>query len=234
MTRSSSVRLGLFEARRAGIGALVAVPLALIAGAAMVIVTAVGGRDVQSVAGTVLEALLPLAAALAVSSILDADSLVELQLSLPTPYRLTVARRVLCVLGLAALIDLAAAAGASGTGLWTSSHGAIAIVLMWMAPTLALAGLALVLSLGFQSTPLAAGVVAALWIGEQSFKGWFAAHTITRALYLFAETRPGVVPATAWASNRLTLLAFGLVALGGAWLALANRERLFNTGGSAK
>lgn len=233
MTRSSWVRLGLYEARRAGIEALVAVPVTLVAGAAMVIVTAVGGRDVHSVAGTVLEAVLPLAAGLAASSILDVDPLVELQLSLPTSYRVTATRRVLCVLGLAALFSVAAASGASGTGLWTSSHGAVAIVFIWLAPTLALAGLALVLSVGFQSTPLAAGVVATLWIGEQSFKGWFASHSVTRALYLFAETRPGVVPATAWAPNRLTLTAVGLVAFGVAWHSLSDRDRLLNTGGHA-
>lgn len=216
-----------FELRRAGQAGLWTTPGVLVAGGVAVAVTAAGHGNYHPVAGTVLAALLPLGAAMATASVLGAETATELHLSLPVSCRATLARRMLLVLAAAAVLDTVGTLGAAVTGLWTSGHGAGA-QLVWLAPTLALVGLAVLLAAAAQSAGVAAGVVGGIWVGQQAYKAWFAAHSWTHPLFLFPDVRAGVVPAADWATNRLTLVLIGLACLTAAWLLLADPERLLH------
>lgn len=231
MTGGSRLALARHELRRAGPAALLTPPGVLLAGVVMVVLAASSGGAYHQVAGTVLEALLPLAAGIASSGVLTTDSAVELQLSLPVPYRQTLARRVLLTLGGAAGLSGAAAVLAAAAGLWTSPHGPWAGQLTWLAPAVALGGVGVLLAALSVNAAFAGGAVAGIWVGEQSYKPWFATHSWAHPLFLFPDTRRGVVPVGDWVANRLTLLAVGLGALAVAWVVLTHTERLLSGDG---
>lgn len=226
MTTHTRLRLARYELRRAGLAALSTPAGVLAAGSVMLIVAATGGGDYHPVAGTVLEALLPLAAGIALSSVLSADTAIELQLSLPTSYRTTLARRVGLVLASTAALCALAALVMTSTGLWRAPHGPWSAQLSWLAPALALSGVSLLLAAVSVDAGFAAAVVAGLWVGQQAYRPWFAAHPWTHRWYLFPDTRGGVVANPDWAANRLTLLGVGVLALAAAWLVLSSTERL--------
>lgn len=229
MSGRTGLRLARFEFRRAGLAAVATPPGVLAAGIVMLIVTDTSGGSYHHVAGTVLEALLPLAVGIATSSVLSADTATELQLSLPTPYRWTLARRVGLMLAGSAALSALFAVVITRTGLWRAPHGPWSAQLSWLAPAAALSGVSLLLAAASVNAGFAAAGVAVIWVGQQAYKPWFAAHSWTHRWYLFPDTRSGVVANADWAANRLTLLAVGLITLAATWLVLANTERLLHT-----
>lgn len=225
VSHASTTLLG-YEMRRAGLAAVWSTPGVILVGGAAALVTAIGHRNYHQVVGTVLAALVPLGAAMAGASVLSAETATELQLSLPIAYRITLARRLLLVLAVACLLGLVGTLAAAGTGLWNSGHGPAAAQLVWLAPTVALAGLAVLLTAGTRTANAAAGLVAGVWVGQQAYKAWFAAHAWTHPLFLFPDVRGGVVPSADWTENRLTLLLIGLACFTVAWLLLADPQWL--------
>jgi hypothetical protein len=174
-----------------------------------------------------LELALPLAAGVGAASLVGVDPAVELHLSLPTAYRATILRRLLLTAGWVALLALTAAAVMVASGWWDrwpGAHPPLAGQLTWLAPTLCLAGLGLLVGALSASPALATSAVAALWFFDLAAGGLLQQHRWSRLLYLFATTR-GTVEAD-WAANRLTLLAAGAAMTSAGWLLLRHPSRL--------
>jgi hypothetical protein len=219
------------ELRRAGWAALLAPPFA--AGALLVV--AVDGavrldsppRNTAQLLHAMLEIALPLAAGVGAASLVGADPAVELQLTVPTSYRATILRRLVVTAGWVAVLAVAAAAAMVATGWWDRSpaaHPPLSGQLTWLAPTLCLAGLGLLVGALTGSPATATSAVAALWIFDLAAGSLLQQHRWSRLLYLFATTRSPV--GKDWAANRLTLIAAGAAMTGVGWLLLRRPSRL--------
>jgi hypothetical protein len=220
-----------YEVRRAGWAALLTPPIA----AAVVLGAAVDGaarldqpsQDTAHLLQALLEMALPLAAGVGAASLVGRDPAVELQLTLPTAYRSTILRRLAITAGWVAAIALAVAAVAVSTGWWyrwPGAHPAFAGQLTWLAPTLCLAGLGVLVSALSSSPAAATSAVAALWFFDLAAGGLLQDHRWSRLLYLFATTF-GTVEAD-WTANRLVLLAAGGAMTLAGWLLLRRPSRL--------
>jgi hypothetical protein len=174
-----------------------------------------------------LEMGLPLVAGIGAASLVGRDPAAELQLTVPTPYRATLLRRLAVVIGWTALAALLIAAILLVTDGWDDrpqAHGAVVGQLVWLAPTLWLAAVGFLAGAVFRGPAAAGGLVAVLWMLEQIFTGAVQEYWWSRMLYLFATIR-GAVPAD-WLGNRLILVATAIVLGIAAWLLLGRIERL--------
>ncbi|MGN9910329.1 hypothetical protein ACTMTJ_22505 [Phytohabitans sp. LJ34] len=215
------IDLWRYEVRRAGWTALLTPPVAT---AALVLIALLdGGADTDRNLVAALEMALPLAAGVGAASLVGRDPAVELQLTVPTAYRSTLLRRLAVTFGWAALLAVLLVAGLLATGWWPESRGVLSGQLIWLAPTLWLAGLGFLGGAAFRSPAAAGGLVATVWIVDQVFAG-LQEHYWFRLVYLFATTR-GAVPED-WTANRVTLVttALALGVLG--WVLLGRSERL--------
>lgn len=215
------------EARRAGRPARTAVPAVVVAGALITMLLTAKGSGSHAFVQFWLREVLPLAFGLAVAAVPGAERCTELQLSLPRRYARTLGRRAgLCVVfsGCAALLFSTLA---QASGQWQPAHGALAGQLTWMSPTLALAGAAAIVFAVSGSTAGAAAAVAGVWLVEDLTVQWFTAHTWARPIYLFLDDTAGI-PAHWWWTNRLGLLAVGVLLITAAAIVInAQQERIF-------
>jgi len=216
-----SIDLWRYEVRRAGWTALLTPPVAT---AALVLLALLDSSpDTGRGLLAALEMAIPLAAGVGAASLVGRDPAVELQLSVPTPYRSTLLRRLAVTLGWAALLAVLVAGVVVATGWWPPGHGVLGGQLIWLAPTACLGGLGFLAGAAFRSPAAAGGLVATYWIVEQLFSGLQDNH-VFRLLYLFATIR-GTVPAD-WTANRLALLTTALACGVLGWLLLGRTERL--------
>ncbi|HVQ93561.1 MAG TPA: hypothetical protein VMU51_21160 [Mycobacteriales bacterium] len=220
-----------YEVRRAGWAAVLAPPLVAAIVVLLAVVDAADGADQR---GTVIRNLfaalemgLPLVAGIGAASLVGRDPAAELQLTVPTPYRATLLRRLAVVVGWTALVALLIAAVLLVIDGWADrpqAHGAVVGQLVWLAPTLWLAAVGFLAGAVFRGPAAAGGLVAVLWMIEQILTEAVQQHQWSRLLYLFA-TSQGTVPAD-WTGNRLTLVATAIVLGIAAWLLLGGTERL--------
>jgi hypothetical protein len=176
---------------------------------------------------SLLELALPLAAGLGAASLVGRDPAIELQLTLPTAYRTTILRRLLVTAGWVAVIALTTAVAMVASGWWhrwPAAHDAVPGQLTWLAPTLCLVGLGLLVGALSGSPATATTAVVALWFFELAAVGVLLEHRWSRLLYLFATTRGPV--GDDWTANRLTLLAAGTAMTAAGWLLLRRPTRL--------
>jgi hypothetical protein len=172
------------------------------------------------------EAVLPLAAGIGAASLAGRDAAVELQLSLPTPYRSTLLRRLAVTVTWPALLALAGSAVPLATGWWPPAHAGAESLLVWAAPLCWLAALGAFLSVWLRSTAAASGVVAGLWLVELIFGPLFGKTPVLAQLYLFPTSRLPDMPG--WTTNRAVLLGTAAVLLAGlAWLLSRPHRLLF-------
>ncbi len=229
------VRLGLwaYEARRTGWPAL-ATPAAVSAGMiAVAAAMAEGGAPRHAVARLVvagLEVMLPLAAGIGATALVGQDRAVELQLSLPTPYRVTLLRRLAILLAWPSLLAAASTAVLQAFGWWPSAHSGAAGALVWLAPLLWLPALGVFLAVLLRNATAASGLIAGLWLVEQLFAVAFAASAPGRAVSLFPATWLAGMPG--WAVNRAVLLTTAAVLLAGTCALLARPHRLLTEEGA--
>lgn len=216
--------LWLQEARRAGL-AVWSAPLIVVAtatAAAVVIARPGGPHAVARGWVAVLEAGLPLAAGIPQTTLVGRDPAIELLLTMPVPYRTVLLRRAAC--GLAA----AAATGLAATAVlwwgWSVPHGPVAGQLIWLSPTVALSGVALLGGVLLREPAAAGGVVTVVWLLAALLPA-----RVPPLLYLFATS--GEFHAGWWA-NRLLLLLTGIVAVALAVAAAGRSEALLNSGGA--
>jgi hypothetical protein len=219
------------EVRRAGWTALLAPLLAAVGLAAVAADGAIRLDQPDNITALVLhsmlEVALPLAAGMVAANLVGRDPAIELQLTLPTPYRSTILRRLVVTAGWVAVIALATATFMVASGWWhrwPEAHPALAGQLTWLAPTLCLCGLGLLAGALSGSPAVASVVVASLWVFEYAAAGLLQEHRWSRLLYLFATTR-GEVDRD-WAANRLTLVAAGVAMTAAGWLLLRRPSRL--------
>ncbi|WP_433201663.1 hypothetical protein ACQP00_30930 [Dactylosporangium sp. CS-047395] len=218
------------EVRRAGWTAVLGPPIAAAAGIAAALANPVpGDRNTARILLGALEMAIPLAAAVACASLVGRDPAVELQLTAPTRYRVTLLRRAGAALAWAAVVAAVMAAALIGTGWWErwpANHGVLAGQLTWVAPTAGLGGLGFAAAAMFRSPGAAGALVTTLWAVQQFFGAGAQQNRIGRLLYLFATTR-GAQPAD-WMANRLVLLAAGAALIGVALVVLGRTERLLH------
>jgi hypothetical protein len=219
------------ELRRAGWVGLLPPVLAevILVGAAVDGAARLGqpARDTALVLHSSLELALPLAAGIAAGSLVGRDSAIELQLTMPTPYRGTILRRLIVSAGWVALIALAAAAIMVASGWWDrwpGAHEPLAGQLTWLAPTLCLSGLGLLIGALSGSPATATSAVTALWFFHLAAGSLLGQHRWSRLLYLFATTR--ATTDDDWLANRLTLVAAGVAMISLGWLRLRRPGRL--------
>jgi hypothetical protein len=165
----TDISLWFYEARRAGPAALT-LPL-LAAGGITALAMAVSAthQATTQAAGLTMVRLvadvLPITVGLAAAAILGRERLLEVQLTLPTSYPVTVRRR-LSVLGVVALIAAAAAlAVLDAAGQWTHpAHGPLAL-LVPAGPAVLLAGAGAWAGARWQSAA-ASTMVIGVWLGQ--------------------------------------------------------------------
>jgi hypothetical protein len=216
------------EARRAGWAGLLGPPIAIVLGVAAALANPQQGDTTTAriLLGT-LEMAIPLAAGVACASLVGRDPAVELQLTAPTAYRVTVLRRMAVTLGWTAAVAVPAAAVLIATGWWArwpDNHGVLAGQLTWVSPTLGLSGLGLAAATVFRSPAAAGALVTTLWAIQQFFAGAAQEHLPGRLLYLFATTRGAA--RDDWTANRLTLLGVAGALITLALVVLGRSERL--------
>jgi hypothetical protein len=219
------------ELRRAGWVALMPPLLAevILVGAAVDGAARLGqpSRGTALVLQSSLELALPLAAGVAAGSLVGRDPAVELQLTMPTPYRGTILRRLIVSAGWTAVIALVAAAVMVASGWWDrwpGAHEPLAGQLTWLAPTLCLTGLGLLTGSLSGSPAIATSAVTVLWFFHLAAGSLLGQHRWSRFLYLFATTR--ATTDDDWLANRLTLVAAGVAMISLGWLLLGRPSRL--------
>jgi hypothetical protein len=217
-----------YEARRAGWATLLGPPIAIALGTAAALANPQPGDTTTArILLGALEMAIPLAAGVACASLVGRDPAVELQLTAPTPYRVTLLRRMAVTLGWAGLSAALMAAVLIATGWWArwpDNHGALVGQLTWLAPTLGLSGVGFAAGAVFRSPAAAGALVTTLWAVQQFFGDVAQQHRPGRLLYLFATTR-GAVPGD-WTANRLSLLGAAAALIALALVVLGRSERL--------
>jgi hypothetical protein len=200
---------------------------------AAAVVMAEGGAPRHAVVRLVvagLEVLLPLAAAIGATALVGQDHAVELQLSLPTPYRVTLLRRLAITLAWPVLLAGASTAVLQALGWWPAAHSGIAGVLVWLSPLLWLPALGVFCAVLLRSATAASGLIAGIWLAEQLFAVAFAASAAGRAVYLFPATWLAGMPG--WPVNRAVLLSTAAVLLASTCALLARPHGLLTEEGA--
>ena len=172
-----------------------------------------------------LEAVLPLAAGIALATLAVHDTALEVLVTLPAPYRMTAICRMALVLAWALSLEAAAT--------WVTYQlfptaipkpGPVAL-LAWLAPTLWLSAGGVLVAYGLRSRSASSAVLGCIWVAQLAFHGYFAAFGWTQPWFLFTTT---FAPAAAfWQLNRLELLVTALFFAFADWVYLGNVERRF-------
>lgn len=169
-----------------------------------------------------LEACLPLTAGIALASVAVRDNALEVLLTVQTAYRLTTARRAALVLAWVLLLEVAATWVVRALFPGAIPKPGVLGLLAWVAPTLWLAGAAVLLAYLLRSRATSAAVLGCLWVAQLVFHDYFATYGWTQPWFLFATV---FVPAAPfWLANRFELVATALVCFLAAWLFLRNAE----------
>jgi hypothetical protein len=180
---------------------------------------------VNAFLGATLEAFLPLAAGILLMGIAAKDDALEVQLSLVTPYRNTVARRVALLLGWMVSIEFAATLAILAIFPAALTKSGFDLVLLWLAPALWLSALGVLLALLLRSRATAIALLGVVWVVQLAFHGYFATFDWTRPWFLFATLYTPDAPY--WRLNRLELIATAIACLVMSWLYLRNNEWRF-------
>lgn len=164
------------ETRRCGLAAAV-LPV-VIAGAVVAMAVALRGEGAAVGNGMVRVSAIvfPLGCGLAATAALGRERLIELQVSVRTPYRFTVTRRLVVITTFSTLGAVAMVVGLHGAGLWRHPAGGAPGLLVPMGPSLFLIGVAAWASavLRFNGGAGAAVVVGA-WVFEVFIWGNYVA-----------------------------------------------------------
>jgi hypothetical protein len=173
----------------------------------------------------ILEACLPLTAGILIATVAARDPALEVQLSLPTPYRRTALRRFALLLGWTILVEAATALALQLTLPWAQPKLGVWYVLLWLAPTLWFAAAGGLLALLMRSRATAGALLGSIWVAQLVFHGYFALNSWTRPWFLFVTLfAPG---ASYWLANRVELIVTAAVVSLGVWGFLFNTEWRF-------
>jgi hypothetical protein len=225
------------EARRAGPLALIGPQVLLVSGAGFLVLVNAVHQPVGRIAGSLLEAVLPLGAAIATAGLFGTDPALEVHLSLPARYRGTLARRFAVTLGACAATAWAGTTVFSGLNTWHAPTGVFTVQLVWLIPLAVLCAVAGAVAAVTGSGKIATGVVAGLWVAEEYLKDALIAPSWAQPLYLFATARANAFPylvhgevTRAWFINRAVLAAVASTLIALVWGALSGPHRLLEKG----
>jgi hypothetical protein len=200
--------LWIHEVRRCG-KAAPALPL-LAATAIIAMSLLVDSQDAVSAEDTgtgmvrLVATVLPVAAGLAAATAAARDPMVEVQLALPTPYAVTVRRRLIVVTLAALLAGGVCIAGLALAGQWNHPAQGPAALLVPLGPSVLLIGTAAWAQARMRSTAAASSVVLGVWLLQVMWLDRFI---------------------SSWVVNRSLLLALGAVLAALAVRALRDSER---------
>ena len=180
-----------------------------------------------------LEMVLPLAAGLLITTITSHDAAIELQLSMPNTYRMSVFVRLGLIIAWTGCIALFSSVFIYHLRFWRVPAQVetwrvlpqfLIGQLTWAAPLLWFAAAGFCLALLLRSRSASNALLGGIWIIEAIFYGYFAIIDWLKPVFLFPTTlAPGI---TFWLSNRIELLIIALVLILPAWFMLHNTELL--------
>ncbi len=216
-----------YEVRVVGTVALLAPAVVLGCVALFVGVMAIAGADAAAF-GKVLtrttELFFPLVMGMVTAQVIGADVGIEWQLTLPTPYRGTVLRRLGLLLVWAAIVALLDAVCVKLAGRWIVPEEFAIAQLTWLSPLLAFSALGALLALLLRNRSASAALVGGVWITALVLHTTLLAHGWARPWFPFATTY--AAGADFWLANRLTLIGIACVLAGGAAALLGRSEAL--------
>lgn len=162
------LELWRYEARRCGAAAL-SLPLlaAALVAAASLTARSVGAADSETIGFGIVRlitTLLPVAAGLGIAAALGRERAIELQLSVPTPYRTTVLRRIAAVAAVVVLASAVAIIEAALLGYWSHPATGVLALIVPLGPALMLVGMGAWSQVMLQSTAGASAVVLGAWL----------------------------------------------------------------------
>jgi hypothetical protein len=178
--------------------------------------------DIQHMVMTGLEGALPLAGGIGVATIAAHEPALELQLSMPRPYRRIMLLRCGILLAVIAVIEGLAILVLARVWPWTLSRSGSAWVLTWLPTMLWFAGWGGLLALLLRSRAASAAILGVVWAVELAFHGIFPHYDWTTPLYVYATMFSPDAPY--WLLNRLELLGTGILLFIAVWLYLSNPE----------
>ena len=172
-----------------------------------------------------IEACLPLAAGIILSTVAVQDASLELLLTMPTAYRKIAFLRFALILSWTLLMELLATLALFAFLPSISAKPLAIFQLTWLAPSLWLAALGMLLSLVLHSRASSGAILGSIWIFQLTFHSYFAQNGWTRPWFLFATLyTPG---APFWLANRLELIIASLALFAVSWWFLCDPERRF-------
>jgi hypothetical protein len=188
-----------------------------------------------------LEMFLPLAAGVFVVMLCGHDSAVELQLTLPTPYRRTVFSRSGLIVGWTALVALISSGIISSFRLakvlpfelaWPPLLQWLTGQLLWLAPLLWFVAIGLFLALLLRSRVASIALLGGIWVTENIMYGLLIGTTWLHPVFLFATTlTPLATLSSFWLTNRSELIGTALLFLLIGWFQLHDTEALLQKPG---
>ncbi|MBA2392231.1 MAG: hypothetical protein H0V70_05740 [Ktedonobacteraceae bacterium] len=217
-----------YEIRVTGI-LLFAIPLLFAAGLAVLAEFLQIGHVSQPFINDVLlaglEACLPLTSGIIAATVATQDPAIELQLTLPLPYRSTTFLRLALLLIWTALIALLST---------LALHLALPSVLptslaeeqlIWSAPLLWFTAVGTILALLMRNRSTSSAILGCLWVMQLVFHGYFLATVWTRPWFLFTTLYAPDI--SFWLANRIELILTSVIVFIATWFYLRNSEWRF-------
>lgn len=188
-----------------------------------------------------LEIILPLAAAVIVTTITSQDPAIELQLTVPKKYHTTVMGRLVLIAIWTLCIALIAGITFSVLQLgfipqpqqpFAAPIAFLSAQLVWLAPLLWLVGIGLCLAMLTHNRAASTALLCGVWLLEIIFKDYIAVTGWLHPVFLFPTTLlalAGTISQNSyniWLSSRFEVLGSGLVFVLIGWFLLHNPEGL--------
>jgi hypothetical protein len=205
-----------YELRRLGwlgLAAPALVALAFVGMALLMVLTGAEERQVARLLTAGLELGLPLVAGIVAAHVVTEEPAVDLQLTLETGYRTTLARRLALLVGWTALASLLWAGSLRLFGLWAVPGPFLLGQLSWLAPLLWFVAVGVLVALLLRSRTASSAVLGGIWLFENTLgRVVFLQNDWLRPFFLFATTY--TPDADYWLWNRLAILCMALVLFG--------------------
>lgn len=170
-----------------------------------------------------LETGLSLAAGLIAATVTTQDAAIELQLSMPAPYQLTITRRMLLLICWSALLGISTTVGLEIFAPWALKKPFGESQWLWLAPMLWFAGTGAIIALLTHSRSASASILGGVWLGELLLSQYFFTTPWAQPWFLFATLY--FPSASFWFINRLTLSGAGVLLLAAVWFLLRDSDR---------
>ena len=227
-----------YELQLMGWGVVLAPVITMVAFALLTAIFHLLGADPARMLVGGLEMLLPLIAGVVVATIASQDRVIEVQLTLPRSYALTVLRRIalivlwtaciaLILTGIFTLLKVNALPAQFHS--WSGIVQAFAAQLVWISPLLWFTTSGLLLALLLRSRAASNGLLCGIWIVEILARSYFVTTSWLWPFYLFTTTLTPYVDF--WLLNRVEVIGTALLVfvLGG--LLLRHPEGLLKAAG---